>query len=238
MKKIECIVIDDEPNAIKLLQSHIEKIPVLNLKYSCYDAIEGLDFITKNKVDLVFLDINMPLLSGLELAETLPGHQKIIFTTAYSNYAIQSYEYEALDYIQKPITFVRFLKAVTKAETYFNTLAQTTGKKELLENKEYIFIKSEKKLVKIDLRSIVYFEAQKEYISIHTTGKKHIFFKRMKELQHELPHNFVRVHHSFIVNLDYITRIESSTVILEQSEIPIGDTFKEYFLTIIRGQTL
>jgi two-component system LytT family response regulator len=238
MKKIRCIVIDDEPNAIKLMESHIEKVPFLGLQSSFYDGIEGLHYMSKNPVDLVFLDINMPMLSGTELAEILPSHHKIIFTTAYPNYALQSYEYDALDYIQKPISFQRFLKAATKAELYFNSILKPTDKVQKSKNREYIFIKSEKQLVKIDFKDIIVFEAQKEYISIHTAKKKYIFYKRMKELQTELPNHFVRVHHSFIINLDFVSRIESSTVTLDKFEIPIGETFKENFLTIVRGQTL
>jgi DNA-binding LytR/AlgR family response regulator len=238
MKKIRCIVIDDEPNAIKLMESHIAKVPYLDLQCSFYDAIDGLYYIVKNPVDLVFLDINLPMLSGTELAEILPNGPKIIFTTAYSNYALQSYEYDALDYIQKPISFQRFLKAAAKAEFYFNSISKATDKTEQLKHKAYIFIKSEKQLVKIGFNDIVFFEAQKEYISVQTTRKKFIFYKRMKELQLELPANFVRVHHSFIINLDFVSRIESSTVMLEQSEIPIGDKFKENFLNIVREQTL
>jgi two-component system, LytTR family, response regulator len=235
MKKIRCIIIDDEPNAVKLLESHISKVPSLELKYTCYNGVEGLAYIKNNHVDLIFLDINMPLLNGMELARILSPAQKIIFTTAYSDHAADSYDYDALDYILKPITFARFLKAVSKAENFFDL--QKRKQKSKSDDEPYMFVKTDRQLVKINYSEILFFEAQKEYISIQTVKEKFIFYKRMKDLEDQLPSNFLRIHHSFIINLNNISRIEGNSVTISDSEIPIGASYKEEFQEIIKSRT-
>jgi len=234
MKKISCIIIDDEPNAIKLLESHILKVPSLELKYKCYNGVEGLAYIKTNPVDLIFLDINMPLLNGIELTRILSTQQKVIFTTAYSDYAVDSYDYDALDYVLKPITFERFMKAVTKAENYFQVQSKYEKKTDI---ETYMFVKAERQLVKVNYSEILFFEAQKEYINIHTTREKYLFYKRMKDLEEQLPDNFIRVHHSFIINLDCINRIDANSVIINNKEIPIGASYKDAFHEIIKPRT-
>ncbi|MFL5787818.1 MAG: LytR/AlgR family response regulator transcription factor [Flavisolibacter sp.] len=235
MKKIACIIIDDEPNAIKLLESHILKMPTLELKYICYNGVEGLAYIKTNPVDLIFLDINMPLLNGMELIRILSSKQKIIFTTAHSDYAADSYEYNALDYILKPISFERFMKAVTKAENYFEL---QSSKDEFKTNEDpYMFIKTDRRLIKINFSEILFFEAQKEYVNVHTATEKYLFYKRMKELEEQLPVNFIRIHHSYIINLNYIARIEGATVTINNKEIPIGSSFKDEFQKRIKSRT-
>jgi two-component system, LytTR family, response regulator len=236
MKKIACIIIDDEPNAIKLLETHISKVPTLELKYICYNGVEGLTYIKNNPVDLIFLDINMPLLNGMELIRILTPKQKIIFTTAYSDYAADSYEYNALDYILKPISFERFMKAVNKAENYFELQGSKDESK--LTGEVYMFIKTDRQLIKINFSEILFFEAQKEYVNIHTLTEKYLFYKRMKELEEQLPVNFMRIHHSYIINLNFITRIEGATVTINNKEIPIGSSFKEEFQKRIKSRTL
>lgn len=235
MKKIACIIIDDEPNAIKLLESHILKVPTLELKYTCYDGVEGLAYIKTNQVDLIFLDINMPLLNGMELTRILSAKQQVIFTTAYSQYAIDSYDYDALDYILKPITFERFMKAVTKAENYFQL--QKTKYHSRLDEETYMFVKIERQLIKINYSEILFFEARKEYINIHTIKEKYLFYKRMKDLETELPGNFIRIHHSYIINLNRIETIGGNSVTINKKEIPVGLSFKESFQKMVKSRT-
>jgi two-component system LytT family response regulator len=235
MKRISCIIIDDEPNAVKLLENHIAKIPILELRQVCYNGLEGLNYIKDNPVDLIFLDINIPLLTGMELATIISTRQKIIFTTAYSEYAVGSYEYDALDYILKPITFARFLKAVAKAEKFFQLQMTRTEPGVIEEN--YMFVKTERQLVKINYSDIFYFEAQKEYVNICALKTKYMFYKRMKDLEEQLPVNFLRIHHSFIINLNYITKVEGNSVTVNNNEIPVGISYREAFQNIVRSKT-
>ena len=184
MTKINCLIIDDEPNAVQLLQDYISKVPYLALKGTCFDALEALEFLSHTQTDIIFLDINMPDLSGMELMNMLPREQKVIFTTAYSEYAIQSYEYNAVDYLLKPISFKRFMMAVGKAASSLPAPAQ---------EEEYLFVRTDKKMIRVNVRDILYFEALKEYVCIHTKTQKIITYKRMKELLDKLPGHFTRI---------------------------------------------
>jgi two-component system LytT family response regulator len=238
MKKIECIIIDDEPIGVKLLQSYISKVPFLDARHACYDGIEGLAYLKDNSVDLIFLDINMPVLNGIELANILTEKQKIIFTSAHSQYALESYEYHALDYLLKPITFKRFFKAVTHAYDFFHSHEITNESQAKKKNETYMFVKSGKQLVKIGNEEILFFEAQKEYIMIHTTRKKVMIYKRMKELAEQMPSCFTRVHYSYIININFIDRIEGNNIIIRNHSIPISFSYKEDFLLKIKQNTL
>jgi two-component system, LytTR family, response regulator len=232
MIKMDCLVVDDEPNAGKLLEDYIEKTPHLTLKGKCFDALEALEFLQHNRVDLIFLDINMPRLSGMELANLLPRHQKLIFTTAYSEYAIESYEFNVIDYLLKPISFKRFLKAIEKADHILQEQPPA------LPHEDYIFVKSDKKMIRITLKDILYFEAVKEYIYVHTAGRKILIYKRMKELAEKLPADFIRVHNSYLINCNHIGRIEGNFVLIGGESIPLGISYKEQFLQFIRTRAL
>ncbi|HXL55827.1 MAG TPA: LytTR family DNA-binding domain-containing protein [Chitinophagaceae bacterium] len=238
MKKITCIIIDDEPMAVRLLQSYVSKVPFLNALHACYDGVEGLTYLKDNSVDLIFLDINMPMLNGIELANILTEKQKIIFTTAYSEHALESYEYHALDYLLKPITFKRFLKAVTHARDFFHPNEITNEIQAKIKEEAYMFVKSGKQLVKISNEEILFFEAQKEYVMIHTTGKKVMIYKRMKDLAEQIPSCFIRVHYSYIININFIDKIEGNSIIIGNHSIPIGFSYKEDFLLKIKQKTL
>ncbi|HMH24306.1 MAG TPA: LytTR family DNA-binding domain-containing protein [Puia sp.] len=233
MIKLDCLVIDDEPNAGKLLEDYIAKIPHLTLKGKCYNAMEAMEFLGHTPVDLIFLDINMPRLSGMELAHLLPRHQKIIFTTAYSEYAIESYEYNVIDYLLKPISFKRFLKAIEKTEQIIHEQPSLPPPAE-----DYIFVKSDKKMIRITLRDILYFEAVKEYIYVHMDNQKILIYKRMKDLAEKLPADFIRVHNSYIINCKHIGRIEGNFVQMRGESIPLGISYKEQFLQFIRTRAL
>lgn len=233
--KISCLIVDDEPKALELLEKYIKQVPFLQLQYKCYDAIEALAFTCKYSLDMIFLDINMPQLSGIELAAVLPKGQPIIFTTAYSEYALKGYEYNAIDYLMKPFSFERFLQAVIKANNY---LSKSKGEKTLLNNEKGIFIKTGKEIVQLQLDNINYFEGNKEYILVHTSKGKHLIYKRMKELETELPDNFIRIHNSFIVNLKNITKIDANLAYLNNIQLPISQGYKEKFLAAIERKLI
>jgi DNA-binding LytR/AlgR family response regulator len=228
MTKIGCLIVEDEPNAGQLLQDYISKVPYLSLKGACFDALEALEFLSHSQADLLFLDINMPELTGIELVNMLPKDQKIIFTTAYSDYAIQSYEYNAVDYLLKPITFKRFLMAV---QTAVSPLPPPQAD-------EYLFARSDKKMIRVNLRDIIYFEALKEYVCIHTKTQKIITYKRMKELLEKLPAGFTRIHNSYIINGDHITRVEGNYVLVGDKNLPIGISYRDAFTEFIQQRSL
>jgi DNA-binding LytR/AlgR family response regulator len=176
----------------------------------------------------------MPDLSGIELIHMLPKGQKIIFTTAYSEYAIQSYEYNAVDYLLKPITFKRFLMAVQKAAQ----LLPDAPKPAPTPQDEYLFAKSDKKMIRVNLRDIVFFEALKEYVCIHTATQKIVTYKRMKELLEKLPAHFVRIHNSYIINGDHITRVEGNYVLVGDRNLPIGISYRDAFTDFVHLRAL
>ena len=239
MTKIGCLIIEDEPNAGQLLQDYISKVPYLTLKAACFDALEALEFLGHSQADLIFLDINMPDLTGIELVHMLPKDQKIIFTTAYSDYAIQSYEYNAVDYLLKPITFQRFLMAVQKASQLINDQPKNTGPSiPPSQAEEYLFAKSDKKMIRVNLRDILYFEALKEYVCIHTKTQKIVTYKRMKELLEKLPAHFARIHNSYIINGDHITRVEGNYVLIGDKNLPIGISYRDSFAEFIQLRAL
>jgi len=235
MTKIECLIIEDEPNAGQLLQDYISKVPYLSLKGVCFDALEALELLSHTQADLLFLDINMPELTGIELINMLPKDQKVIFTTAYSEYAIQSYEYNAVDYLLKPITFKRFLMAVQKAAQLMGDPVRTAAPGQ---TEEYLFAKSDKKMIRVNIRDIVYFEALKEYVCIHTKTQKIITYKRMKELLEKLPGQFTRIHNSYIINGDHITRVEGNYVLVADKNLPIGISYRDAFAEFIQLRAL
>lgn len=239
MKIITCLIVDDEPNAVQLLEDYIQKIPYLMLKQKCYDAFEALQFLEKEKVDLVFLDINMPKMSGMELAALLPKGQCIIFTSAYASFALEGYEYNALDYILKPIIFKRFVQAVEKVRDYFQ--AQTAKKSFVIaeSKKEFMFIKSDRKHIKVYYDDILYFEAQQEYVKVVLANDSPVLvYKRMKQLEEQLPSNFIRIHNSFILNNNYLDFIVDNHASVKGEKLPISASYKAKLIAIIENNTL
>ncbi|MFL9483196.1 LytR/AlgR family response regulator transcription factor [Chitinophagaceae bacterium LWZ2-11] len=228
-----CIIIDDEPNAIKLLEMFIAQTGNWQLKAKCYDAIEAMQFLKTNKVDFIFLDINMPRLSGMELAGLLPQETKIVFTTAYSEYAAESYGFSTIDYLLKPITLKRFLAAKLKIENYFASSQQTVVP-ESDDLNEYFFVKSGKTLRKVLLNDILYFEGEKEYVRIVTSEQQFLIYKRIKEVEEQVNTSFVRVHNSYIVNIKQINKIEGNLLYIGTKQIPVSDKFKDKFMSLVQ----
>lgn len=238
MNRITCLIVDDEPNAVQLLDDHIRKVPFLQLKAKCYDAFEVLEFLKSDMVQLIFMDINMPQLSGMDLAAMLPKDQHIIFSTAYANYALEGYEYNAVDYLLKPVTFKRFMQAVTKAQALFAQPRQETTTAVAPATASYIFVKSGKQLIKVEYDKVLYLEALKEYVSIVAADQKLMIYKRMKELEEQLPANFIRIHNSYIVNIDHIQHIADNQVVTGKAKLPVSASYRDAFLQVVNKRLL
>lgn len=224
MKRIRCIVVDDEPLAISLLESYVQKIPFLDLVFSSENPILALEYIQNNEADLIFLDIQMPELSGINFMKIVGSKLKYILTTAYAEYALEGYEHNVIDYLLKPISFDRFQKSVLKARERFLINEDSAN--------SYFFVKSSGQQHRINFDDILYVESIKDYVNIKTENQEYIILETLKSLENLLPENFVRVHKSFILNLDKVLKIDVKNVFLNSGkEIPIGETYKsEFFL--------
>ena len=219
---VKCIVVDDEPLAVSLLGSYVEKIPFFELVFSTENPIEALEYIRKNEADLIFLDIQMSELSGINFMKIVGDKLKYILTTAYSEYALEGYEHNVIDYLLKPISFDRFQKSALKAQERFPTNETSAN--------SYFFVKSSGQQHKINFDEILYIESIKDYVNIKTDNQEYIVLDTLKSLENQLPENFARVHKSFILNLDKIEKIDVRNVFLNSGkEIPIGETYKSEF---------
>lgn len=228
--KLTCIAIDDEARALDLIQLYCKKIPFLDLQECFRDAIKALNHLQHHKLDLIFLDINMPDINGIQFLEALEKAPMVVFTTAYSEYAVKSYDYHAIDYLLKPITISRFLKAATRAlEQRKLSGANSKIASEDIANK-HILIKSGQETHQVFLDDILFVEGAQNYVFIHTRNKKIISLLRMTDMEEMLPsHSFIRIHKSYIVSLQNIETIESHRLHLGQNIIPIGKTYREHF---------
>lgn len=228
--KLKCIAIDDEPFALQQIAGYIGKIPWLELAEQCSSAFQALELLENQQVDLMFVDINMPDLNGLEFVKSLTKKPLLIFTTAYSEYALEGFKVDALDYLLKPFSFAEFSKAAGKARTQFELIQNAPEKLE--SDDEFLFIKSEYKLLRVNLNDIQFIEGMKEYVRIHLTGQKPIMtLLSMKSLEAKLPEaKFMRVHRSYIVNLAKVKTIERFTIVFDvKNRIPVSDNYKEKF---------
>lgn len=228
---IRCITIDDEPLALKQIASYISKTPFLELVKACDSAFEALDVLNKEPVDLMFVDINMPDLNGMEFVKSLENKPQVVFTTAYSEYAIEGFKVDALDYLLKPIGYPDFLKAANKAKNWFDLQTNKT-EEEINSDDDFLFIKSEYKIVRIKFTDIKYIEGMREYVRIYLENNKPVMsLLSMKALEAQLPDkDFMRVHRSFIVNLNKITTIERQRVIFDtDTYIPVSEQYKAKF---------
>jgi two-component system, LytTR family, response regulator len=234
---MKCVIIDDEPLAVELLEDFVSKVPSLELISSCSNAIEATTIIQNNKVDLIFSDIEMPDFSGIEFIKSLDVKPLFIFTTAYSHYAIEGFNLNAVDYLVKPIPFHRFLKAVNRAQELFNLKIDNEIVSESTQtNSEFIFVKSEYENVKINLSTIKYIEGLKDYIKIYTDDPKPILtLSSLKAFEEKLPANFIRVHRSYIVSLNHINSVQRNRIIIDKIRIPIGQNYKDEFIKKIGG---
>lgn len=222
---LRCAIVDDEPLALGLLESYVRKTPFLQLAGSYSSAVQAMQELPEQKVDVLFLDIQMPELNGLEYSKTVDSRTRIIFTTAFDQYAIDGYRVNALDYLLKPISYADFLQAADKALKWFELTQKT-------EETTSIFVKSDYKLVQIELKSILYIEGLKDYIKIYTeeSPKPILSLMSMKAMEELLPASkFMRVHRSFIVQKDKIKIVERGRIVFDKAYIPISDSYKQAF---------
>jgi len=226
--KLKCIIIDDEPLAIDLLESYAAQTPFLELLGTFESAIDAIPIIEKEKIDLLFLDINMPGINGLEFSKNIPSEIKVVFTTAYDQYAIEGFKVNALDYLLKPISYSDFLKAANKAVEWYKVLKASQS--------DSIFVKSGYRIEKIDFDNILYIENQKDYVKFFFENDMPSMTSllRMHLLEEKLPdRKFMRVHRSFIVNLDKIKTIERNCIVFGKVYIPVSDTYKSKFMDFL-----
>ncbi|CAM1345199.1 LytR/AlgR family response regulator transcription factor [Tenacibaculum amylolyticum] len=224
MKKIYCLIIDDEPTSQEVLNQFVSDIDFLEIKKVCNNAIEAEEIMNKEKIDLLFLDINMPLISGLSFYKSLKNPPLVIFTTAYSEYALEGFDLDATDYLLKPFSFERFHKSVLKAKNILN------------KDNSQIVLKSNKKLFLLKLDELLYIESLGDYITVHTEHQKLIVYKTMNSMMGILPtHKFIRIHKSVIINFNKIDFIEGNQVVIKKNKLPIGQKFKLELLNKIKG---
>jgi len=237
------LVVDDEPLALHILEDYISKIPFLQLVKSTTNPIEALSLVQNGEADLVFLDVQMPELTGIQFLKISNGKVKVILTTAYSQYALEGYELDVVDYLLKPIAFDRFYKAAQKAQSVINpTTASVPANQDApqkdLQN-DFIFVKTEYKIQKVYLHDILFIEGLKDYISIYTPTERIITLQIMKKMEEALPEqHFVRVHKSYIVALNKIDSIERSRICIKDKIIPVGDTYRDQFFKIIQAKNI
>ena len=230
---INCIVIDDEPLAISKLTGFIEKLPELKLCRSFDQAIEAIGWLKENPVDLIFLDIQMEQLTGIQFLEATRSSCRVIITSTYDQYAIKGFELNVTDYLLKPFSFERFLKAINKVMDYF--LINADLKNSSSDSEHFIFVKTEYRLERIDINEILYIEGMKDYLRIVCTGKKIMTLQSFSKIEEILPSKkFCRVHKSFIVALDKIKSVERGIILISDQRIPVSNTYKEAFFSRIK----
>ncbi len=245
---INVIIVDDEPLAQDVLETYIDKIPELNLIKKCNNAFEANDALKNNDIDLMFLDIQMPQLTGIDFLKTLNKPPLVIFTTAYPNYAIEGFELDALDYLLKPISVDRFMKAANKAIDQVglqqkDDAAGAPDQSTSAPKQDYFFVKADKKLVKVNFKEIIYIEGLKDYVIIRMDSSRVITLQTMKSLEQKLPSGqFMRIHRSYIVNVEKINAIIGNMVeVMEKNQakhLPIGKNYREDLLTMINKNRL
>ncbi len=229
--KIKCLLVDDEPLARSVIREHCANIDFLELVGECRNAIEATQFLAHNKVDLIFLDIQMPYLSGIEFTKQVKPSQAIIFTTAYSEYAVDGFELDAIDYLVKPINFERFFKAITKAMKWLglegNETKETIEKETVITEKPFLYLKTSDKVVRVELDAIIAVESQGHYVRVYSFKKNYVIHQSISELEERLPSNlFIRTHRSFIVGIKHITSYNTALIETKIVKVPIGRNFK------------
>jgi len=234
-KKITCIVVDDEPLAIELIESHIQQFSQLELVATCWNAIEAFEIVKQTDVDIIFLDIQMPGLSGIQFVKSLQNPPAIIFTTAYREYAVESYELDVIDYLLKPITMDRFFKSITK---YFDKIGSSVIHKEIATvasvEDAYIYVNTNRKYVKIIFKDVLYVESIKDYVRIHLMDGSISTKDKISVFEQKVPSYFMRVHRSYIVNTRKITSYTMQDIEIGTAEIPIGISYKKEVMKMLQ----
>ena len=235
--KLHCLIIDDEPIARKGLEEHAREIEFLHCVASCENALKATSYLNEQKIDLLYLDIHMPKVNGIDFLKTLKNPPLVILTTAYSNYALESYTLDVIDYLVKPITFERFLKASQKALDYFQLKALAANHRD--DQTDYFFVRCDRKFEKVFFRDVSHVEGLQNYAIIHVPDRKLITYITLMSLEQQLPKDqFLKVHKSFIVSVPHVKAIENDEIILESARIPISRALRDQVVHQILGNTL
>lgn len=234
---MKCIIIDDEPLAVDVIESYLQKVGNMEIVAKCNNPLDAISLINKHQVDLVFLDIEMPNLTGIDLVRTIHSIPQFIFTTAYPQYALEGFNLNATDYLVKPIPFQRFLKAISRARDKYELEQKSinlssAGPQNNQEKNDFIFVKSDYENIKLNVNDIKYIQGLKDYIKIYIkdSNKAILTLSNFKEIMDKLPQNFIRIHRSFIVNISYIKALQKTKVVIDDKRIPIGETYKKEVL--------
>lgn len=236
---LKCAIVDDEPLALELLKSYVKKTPVLELNGAYSSAIEAMKMLPDNLVDLLFLDIQMPELNGLEFSHMVPEDTRIVFTTAFGQYALDGYKVNALDYLLKPISYTDFLQSVNKAVQWFDRKRGTDN--EPTDKPDFIYVKSDYKLIQISLKDILYIEGLKDYVKIHLEGESRpiLSLTSLKALEEKLPTDrFIRVHRSYIVQKQKIKVIDKARIVFGKEYIPVSESYKQELQNYINDHSV
>lgn len=228
---MRCLAVDDEPLALSIIENFCNKIPSMELIATAADGIAAVEILKHEQIDLLFIDINMPHMSGIEVVRILENPPMVIFTTAYQNYALTGFELSAIDYLVKPFSFDRFFKAVMKAQKQLDLINSNIINAAAV---DYIMVKVDYSVVKVMFSSIKYIEGLKDYVKIYTTEKNLVTKSTMKNIEERLPSKqFMRIHKSFVINLDQVNSFENNHVVIDKDHIPLGLQYKEVFLCYI-----
>jgi DNA-binding LytR/AlgR family response regulator len=234
------MIVDDEESAINVLRSYVEKVPFLQLVGTALDPLQALELLRQNKAELVFLDIHMPNLSGLDMMKMITHPCKVILTTAYSEFAVKGFELEALDYLLKPISFERFLRAAQRAQAAAEPAPAETAHHE--KDNDFIFVKTETKgkMIKVRFSEIMYIEGLKNYVSIYTPEERIVTYSSFLQLEEMLPPNFMRIHKSYIVSLDKIKAVDGNQIVLYtmKNYIPMGESYRPAFFNALKQRII
>ncbi len=231
---IRCLIVDDEPPAREIIRRYIEQVPTLRLAGECANAIQAFTLLQQRPVDLLFLDIRMPQLNGNDFLKTLKKQPKVIFTTAYSEYALEGYELDAIDYLMKPVPFDRFLKAVNKAYQQVDLKRDIPVATEEKKNESFVYFRADRKMVKVMLQDIFYIESMKDYVKVFTSNGTIITKQSISSVEAMLPEkNFIRTHRSFIVSLDKIKSFTSELIEISTTEIPVGKLYRNGVMKVL-----
>jgi len=239
--KYQCLIVDDEPVAQQILEKYINQIEALHLVAKCSNAFEAMNILHQEKVDILFLDIKMPLLSGIEMLKKIQNQSKVILTTAFSEFAVESYEYGVADYLLKPISFERFLKSVNKILLPQNIdFINGNSEENITAQPTFIFFKADKKIFKYYLNDILFIEGSGNYIKVHTQNDKPLMvLDKLTDIFEKLPRKqFLRVHKSFIINISHIIKIEGNMLLIRDKQIPISNTFKKDLEEVVQSNHL
>jgi DNA-binding LytR/AlgR family response regulator len=236
--KLHCLLVDDEPLALEILESHISNVTGLEVTATCKNAIEALDILHEKQVDLIFLDIKMPKLIGTDFLKSLANPPKVIFVTAYREYALDGYELDAIDYLVKPVTFERFLKAVFKVKRLMGHEVPATNEEFKKNQDAFVYVRVNKSMRKVFLNEILFIESRKDYVKIFlSTGESFLASQSISAMENMLSaHSFLRVHRSFMISMDKMTGYDNSNVIVGTKKIPIGRFYKQQVMDAIHPQ--